>query len=499
MPRRNSPEGFALYRAWDDQEVPDGSSFTFPDVPLREPVSRLFRIENHGPSPLKVSNHQSLVSGAGFSQIETPAATVPPGGQTTFRVRFKRGAAGTFAGRVRVDTDRGRYHFRLAGSAGESAAPVPTTAQPLFALSPAERSVWTPARVTGYLPPPTCALTSYSWSGTEGGALKYCWDSFCFGEAGAGPPDPAMAQRFPQWFDPDGSGSQNHALVFLGAAALGHALRGQAAPYDQAAEQALRVLALDLAPGGQGHMRHEAVGQYSGFWEGGIAAMALAGQHAPRGASRGAELLAAARAWWRDHVAVLRKLRLPDGQVALVGARIGGGPGYVDSRVSLSAAVNLQLVDPLPYGRLHPWIRALVTADGEPSSGDSGPDGLDWREPREVVQRWIVLRAVQGGALKRVPADQPVRCLEHRDFAGRPANVYRWTANGRTHTALPFVFGLGMPGVRWHVSWGLVAPHPASVLRVEAGSEGGPNGKGPHRAPDSVRIPPGAEILVPGC
>lgn len=498
MPRRDPAEGLFLFRAWDGVEIPDRGSFTFPDLAPPELDSRLFRIENRGSSPLAISNHESLVSGDAFRQIETPAAIVPPGGTTTLRVRFRGGEPGSHAGRVRIDSDQGRFRFDLSGTVRAPGARERPDAEPLFALSPTERSHWTPAPVTGYQPPPRCALANYSWTHTEDGALRYLWESFCAGAAGAAPPDPAVADRFPEWLNPAGSGSQNHALVVLGASALGHALLGDAARFDQAAEKALRVLALDLGPTGQGHMRHEAVGQYSGFWQGGIAAIALAGQRAPRGSSRGGEVLATARSWWRDHVAVLRKLRLPDGQVALVGARISGEPGYVDARVSLGAAVALQLADPMPYDRLHPWIRALVTANGEPASGASGPDGLNWREPREVAQRWIVLRALQRGALERVPADHPVRRLSHRDFAGRPAHVYRWSADGRIHTALPFVYGLGKPGVRWHVSWGPVAAHPGNVIRVEAGSQGGPNGKGPHKAPDSVQIPSGAEVLVPG-
>lgn len=486
-----------VFRAWDSVAVPNGNSFAFPNTAVSTSISRLFRIENHGTSTLTLSNYTSLVSGTGFSQIETPSSSVPPGGQTTFRVRFLRGIAGMYFGQVTIynNSNQSPYVIHLAASAGT----FPPPSQSMFVLSSQERSVWTPPDWTGYLPPPSCTLDSSYWgNGWEVGPLKYLWESFCFGQAGAFPPDPASAAN--QWFDPNGTGSQNHGPLYLGASALGHALRGNVADYDLAVEKALQILALDLQPTGQGHMRHESVGQYSGFWEGGIAAMALAGKYQPQGSTRGAELLAAARNWWRDHVGVLRRLRVSDGQVALVGARLGRLPGAVDSRASMSAAVNLQLIDPLSYTLLHPWIQSMVSSTGQPGNGFTGSDGqVNWRIPKEVAQRWVVLRAVHLGALEPVPTHHPVRCLAHRNSSGQPVNVYRWQAGGRTHTALSWIYGYGQPGIRWHVSWGPVSPYPGSVLQVEAGTEGGPSGKGPHPAPSSVQIPAGAEFLVPGC
>lgn len=129
----------------------------------------------------------------------------------------------------------------------------------------------------------------------------------------------------------------------------------------------------------------------------------------------------------------------------------------------------------------------------------TGPNGkVNWRIPGDVSQRWIVLRAVQLGAIEPVPANHPVRCLSHHTWSGQPAHAYRWSASGRTHTALPWVYGYGKPGVRWHVSWGPVSPHPGNVLRVEAGTGGGtPSGKGPHQSPST--IPGTAQLIIPGC
>jgi hypothetical protein len=475
--------------------VPNGNSFAYPNVAPGTAISRLFRIDNHGTSTLTIANYGSLVSGSGFFQLETPASSVAPGGSTTFRVRFLKSIAGMYFGQVTINNNSGQspYVIHLAASAGTFAPP----AQSLFNLTTAERNVWTPPAWTGYQAS-TCTFTNYPWGGYEGPPQKYLWESFCFGQPQPGTLHPTNGTPS-SWYDPNGSGSQNHAMLWLGASTLGNALTGNATTYDLAAAKALEVLALGLEPNGQGHMRHEAVGGYSGFWEGGVAAMALAGKYQPQGATRGAELLAAARNWWRDHVGVTRKLRLPDGQVSLLGARIGGSQGHIDHQASMSAAVNLQLVEPMAYTSLHPWIQAMLTSSHQPSTGFTGPNGQEnWRIPGDVSQRWVVLRAVQLGAIAPVPATHPVRCLSHHTSSGQPAHVYRWTAGGRTHTALPWVYGYGQPGVRWHVSWGPVSPHPGSVLRVEAGTEGGiPSGKGPHQSTST--IPGTAQLVIPGC
>lgn len=483
-----------LYRAWDGLEVPNGSSFAYPNTPLSTAHSRLFRIENPGTSTLTISNHTSLVSGTGFSQIVTPTSTVAPGGNTTFRIRFTRAVAGMFFGQISIASNAGPspYVVHLIASAGTFAPP----AQAMFVLSSAERNVWNPPGWTGYQPPPSCSFTNYPWNGWEGAPLKYVWDSFCFGQARANPLHPTSGTPG-SWYDPNGTGSQNHAMLWLGASALGNALTGNVASYDLAAQKAIEVLALDLQPTGQGHMRHEAIGSYNGFWAGGVAAMALAGRYQPMGAVRGAELLAAAQSWWRDHVGALRQLRLPDGQTALVGARLKGLPGVIDDQSSMTAAVHLQLADPLPYSQLHPWLQGMLSSTNQPGSGFAGASGnIDWRVPRQNAEQWLVLRAIQLGALPSVSASHPVPCLAHRDNAGQPANVSRWTAGGRTHTALPWIYGYY--GVRWHVSWGPQSPYPGNVLRVEAGTEP-TSGKGPHKAPSTVQIPSGAQLLIPGC
>ena len=475
-----------LYRNWDDQEVPHGSSFTFPNIDPGIAHSRLFRIENPGSSTLTISNPSSLVSGTCFSLIQNPASNVAPGGSTSFRVRFLC-TTGRQLGQISIQNSSATspYVVHLAGDAGS----YPPPAQSLFTLSSVEESLWTPPAWMNYQPAPTCSVDG-QWNGYEGPTARYVWRSFCLGQhSPADVLDPTSGSS--SWTDPDGSGSQNHGVLWYGVSALGHAFDGDVATYDLAASKALEVLALDLQPTGQGHMRHEALGSYSGYWEGGVAAMALAGYYAPQGATKGTELLATARSWWRDHVAALRKLRLPDGQVALVGARIGGGPGYVDDNGALSAAVNLQLVDPISYSSLHPWIQALLTSAGQPAAGGNGITKLDWRRPRQSHERWLVLRAVQVGALPAVPGSHPVPCVAH------PTSIYRWSESGRTQTGLTSIYGY--PDHRWRLSWGPVSPWPDNVLRVEQGTSGAGGGKGPHTDSPAVQPPGGAQLLVPAC
>jgi len=312
-------------------------------------------------------------------------------------------------------------------------------------------------------------------SGYEAYPLKNLYDAFDKGLA-VKPLDPDAGPS--GWYKLDGKGSQNHALLWIGVAALGYALANDVTKYENAAKKARRLLELDAL---QGHMRHEAVGQYSGFWEGGIATMALAGLYAPAGSTSGPALLADARRWWEQRQAVLRQLRMPDGQVALLGARIPGDKGTLDNWQSISAAVNLQLLDPLPNKSLHKDIAALLTAQNTPAIGNGV---VRWYRARHVAERWCVLRAIQSGAITRAPlsAKRPKLVLD----------IYRWKAGGRTHIAAPKVFGYRP--ARWHVSWA-----PGSLLRVEVGDpHGTTGGKGPHNPPAPVKIPPTAtKVLGP--
>ncbi len=306
--------------------------------------------------------------------------------------------------------------------------------------------------------------------------LQNLWNAF---DAGAPvvPLDPSAGPS--GWYELDGAGSQNHALLWLGVSALGYALAQDVAQFEIAAQNCVLLLELDAE---QGHMRHEAVGQYVGFWQGGVAAMALAGLYAPADAPTGPALLEASRAWWADHTAVLRALATPDGQVTLVGARLPGEPGEPDSWMSLSAAINLQLVDPRPHDQLHPTIAQFLTEEGAPLPVDGGVPPR-WYRGRHVAERWVVLRAVQTGALLPVPADHPA-----------PASVNeiaRWTEGDTLHTACDAV--TGYRPARWHITW-----KPGEVIETQIGdpADHPHQGKGPHAPPLPLMIPDSAEILL---
>ena len=278
-----------VYQDWDSVEVPNGNSFGFPNAAVNVSTSRLFRITNHGNATLTISNPTSTVTGSGFSQIETPASSVAPGASTTVRVRLLKTSAGMAFGKLTINSNATpSFHVvHLAGSAGTFAPP----AQSMFVLSTAEKNNWTPPTSITYNPT-TCALsygtTPYWDSGSFDQARRYIWESFCLGQARTGPLSPYTSD--PAWFNANHNGSQNHGMIYVGVAALSQALRGTAADYDAAAQQAIDILKLDLQPTGQGHMRHESMSQYVAVWEPAVAAMALAGQYQPNGATKGAEL-----------------------------------------------------------------------------------------------------------------------------------------------------------------------------------------------------------------
>ncbi len=110
----------AVTRNWDGVAVPNGGSFAFPDpVAVGATDSRLFRISNTGNTNLNLTNATSLVSGACFSQIETPVTPIAPGGFTTFRVRLQCATSGMQSGSVTIrsdDPDENPYTFSLSGN-----------------------------------------------------------------------------------------------------------------------------------------------------------------------------------------------------------------------------------------------------------------------------------------------------------------------------------------------------------------------------------------------
>ncbi len=377
-------------------------------------------------------------------------------------------------------TDRLTYALRFtaggppgAESCGAAAAFCPSEENPpyipkdsLFVLTDEERPLFDP-------PEPGWAEFGMAY---EDYPLQNLWSAF---DAGV-PVTPLDPNAGPGgWYELDGTGSQNHALLWLGVSALGYALADDVANFEVAAQKCLLLLDLDAQ---QGHMRHEAVGVYTGFWQGGIATMALAGLYAPEGAPTGEPLLEASRAWWADHIAVLRTLATQDGQVALTGARLWGAPGESDSWGSLSVAINLQLVDPRPYEALHPTIAQFLTPEGAPKAVDGGVP-CRWYRGRHVAERWIVLRAVQSGALSPVPQEHPPPPLN--------TPVWRWTEGDEVHVATDAV--TGYRPARWHVLW-----QPGEVLKVLIGdpTDYPHTGKGPHSPPAPLTIPEDAALVL---
>ena len=112
-----APE-IAVFRNWDDGPVPDGGSFTFPDVVAGSPDSRRFRITNTGNAPLNLANPAALVTGPCFSEIETPATPIAAGASAWFRVRILCNTPGTYNGTVSIqsnDADESSYDFSVSG------------------------------------------------------------------------------------------------------------------------------------------------------------------------------------------------------------------------------------------------------------------------------------------------------------------------------------------------------------------------------------------------
>ncbi|HUR82652.1 MAG TPA: choice-of-anchor D domain-containing protein [Thermoanaerobaculia bacterium] len=107
----------AVSRAWDSVAVPNGGAFAFPPTGTNIPDSRQFRISNTGPGLLEISNASTIVSGACFHLIETPASSVISGQSTTFRVRVLCATPGFYNGTISIssnDPDENPYVISLS-------------------------------------------------------------------------------------------------------------------------------------------------------------------------------------------------------------------------------------------------------------------------------------------------------------------------------------------------------------------------------------------------
>ena len=118
------PPDIAVFRNWDGVAIPNNGSFTFPSTPVDVPDSRLFRIDNTGSTTLTVA--EPVVTGTGWSLIESPYALVAPGTSTTFRVRLHYHIPGTYSGMVSISTndpDESPYRIDLTGTVLPPPAP----------------------------------------------------------------------------------------------------------------------------------------------------------------------------------------------------------------------------------------------------------------------------------------------------------------------------------------------------------------------------------------
>ena len=118
-------------QAWDGAAVAKGSTVTYtPNVPAGITDSRLFRISNVGGAPLTISNPSSLVSGTGWSLIETPPSSIAAGSSGTFRVRIFSNTGGTFTGTVSIasnDTANNPYTFSVKATVASTAPDIRVT------------------------------------------------------------------------------------------------------------------------------------------------------------------------------------------------------------------------------------------------------------------------------------------------------------------------------------------------------------------------------------
>lgn len=110
-----------VVRMWDRLEVPSGTHYTMQPTPVGVPHSVAFDICNEGDGMLTLDEEDAMVSGAHFTQIETPDDPfISPGECDHVRVRFMSAVAGTFFGTVTIssnDADEDPYVIELEATA----------------------------------------------------------------------------------------------------------------------------------------------------------------------------------------------------------------------------------------------------------------------------------------------------------------------------------------------------------------------------------------------
>lgn len=264
------------------------------------------------------------------------------------------------------------------------------------------------------------------------------------------------------------SGSQNHPPMRASAYLLCYLL----APGQRTADQrrdadavAARAVEQFQAQREQGHKVQEAVTGYEAFHVGAAATLAIVGRVASTLSELwGPPLWQHALGWWADHLALLRALRCPDGQILHVGARSAVHEAPGERWQEVPPAIVAQRLDPLPRGELAPWIAALLDAEGRETAATHPGSSFGWLKPasvRPAVCLRQVLRAVRLGAL-------PVKLLRQAAEGRRPRvceALYVADTAGQHHAAMLHLRG-GPKQVHWS-SWtgGLAVTHVATSLR----------------------------------
>ncbi len=113
------PPDIRVDQAWNDVTVASGTTQQFPTLDYGGSSSKRYVIHNDGEGTLDLTNPGGLVSGTCFQEIETPTASVPPGGTAYFRVRFYCTDPGTHTGTVSIgsdDPDESPFTFNVTGT-----------------------------------------------------------------------------------------------------------------------------------------------------------------------------------------------------------------------------------------------------------------------------------------------------------------------------------------------------------------------------------------------
>lgn len=101
--------------------IPSGGGFDFGSTATGVPLTATFEIQNNGSADLTIKKAKAP---KGYALLSQPAATVPPGGSTTFDVQLTAVKRGTIRGTLQVttnDSDEKKYVVQLQGIVNDPA------------------------------------------------------------------------------------------------------------------------------------------------------------------------------------------------------------------------------------------------------------------------------------------------------------------------------------------------------------------------------------------